>query len=108
MQHGIVLPRYDNNNIFIYCVVLRNLLYVQDSSPVSWIACGYPEGTTNQLVVKTIVLCLFIRATVVCYQAYFSSNLKFKREGSGGMPEFIASLPTDDVVWGAVKVCYKR
>ena len=25
-------------------------------------------------------------------------------EGSGGMPEFISKLPTDDVVWGAFKV----
>lgn len=30
--------------------------------------------------------------------------MQFKGEGSGGMPEFIANLPADDIVWGAVKV----
>ena len=38
-----------------------------DSNNVSWIAAGYPEGNTNDLV--------------------------FKAEGSGGMPEFISNLP---------------
>lgn len=29
---------------------------------------------------------------------------QLKGEGTGGMPEFIASLPEDDVMWGAFKV----
>mmetsp|Transcript_16727 Transcript_16727/g.17487 ORF Transcript_16727/g.17487 Transcript_16727/m.17487 type:complete len:154 (+) Transcript_16727:31-492(+) len=49
-----------------------------DSSPVSWIICGYPEGNTN--------------------------TLEFKSEGEGGMPEFIENLPEGDIVWGAFKV----
>mmetsp|Transcript_82845 Transcript_82845/g.162414 ORF Transcript_82845/g.162414 Transcript_82845/m.162414 type:complete len:239 (-) Transcript_82845:155-871(-) len=49
-----------------------------DASTTSWIACGYPEGSSNQLV--------------------------FKGEGAGGMPEFLAKLPADDIVWGAIKV----
>ena len=49
-----------------------------DDSEVSWIHCGYPEGQTNQLV--------------------------FKAEGAGGMPEFVSSLPADQIIWGAFKV----
>jgi hypothetical protein len=49
-----------------------------DANNISWIACGYPEKNFNSLV--------------------------FKAEGSGGMPEFIANLPDDDVVWGAFKL----
>jgi hypothetical protein len=40
--------------------------------------CGYPEGSTNRLT--------------------------FKAEGAGGMPEFVAQLPDNDIVWGAFKV----
>ena len=29
---------------------------------------------------------------------------QFKGEGAGGMPEFLAKLPADDIVWGAIKV----
>eukprot|EP01035_Chromulina_nebulosa_P017973 gene17973-23604_t len=50
----------------------------QDSSDVSWVAFGYPEGSSNQLV--------------------------FREEGTGGMPEFISKLPENDVIWGAFKV----
>lgn len=48
-----------------------------DGSEVNWIACGYDDkGTVLQL----------------------------RSEGSGGMPEFTASLPDDAVTWGAFKV----
>lgn len=30
--------------------------------------------------------------------------LQFKSEGSGGMPEFVANLPENDIIWGAFKV----
>jgi len=49
-----------------------------DASNVSWIACGYPEGSSNELI--------------------------FKAEGEGGMPEFISQLPANDIIWGAFKV----
>jgi hypothetical protein len=49
-----------------------------DSSPVSWIMCGYPEGNNNKIV--------------------------FQKEGEGGMPEFIENLPAADIAWGAFKV----
>ena len=50
----------------------------QDNNEVSWVHCHYPEGNTN--------------------------NLAFNSEGTGGMPEFMAELPTDEVIWGAFKV----
>jgi len=49
-----------------------------DSSGVSWIACGYPEGSSTQMI--------------------------FKAEGPGGLPEFCAILNDSDIVWGAFKV----
>mmetsp|Transcript_3549 Transcript_3549/g.5529 ORF Transcript_3549/g.5529 Transcript_3549/m.5529 type:complete len:156 (-) Transcript_3549:159-626(-) len=49
-----------------------------DTCPISWIMCGYPEGSSNKL--------------------------QFVSEGEGGMPEFISNLPSNDIVWGAFKV----
>lgn len=54
------------------------LRLTSDDSTVTWISCGYPEGSSN--------------------------TLNFNAEGSGGMPEFVASLPESEVVWGAFKV----
>lgn len=34
----------------------------------------------------------------------FIYSPQLKGEGTGGLPEFIANLPADDIVWGAVKV----
>lgn len=66
--------------IFIRCLQVGNAWrrLTDDSNDISWIAAGYPEGNTSELV--------------------------FKAEGSGGMPEFISNLPAADVVWGAFKV----
>eukprot|EP01032_Pedospumella_encystans_P028633 gene28632-32338_t len=50
-----------------------------DSSDVSWIAAGYPAAGNNL-------------------------QISLRGEGSGGLPEFIAALPADDIVWGAFKV----
>ena len=52
---------------------------VSDDSDVSWIMCGSKEGEKEKI-------------------------LHFLKEGNGGMPEFIASLPEDDIVWGGFKV----
>ena len=49
-----------------------------DSNAVSWIACGYEGKDLGRIVLQ--------------------------RECTGGMPEFIAQLPEDDVVWGVFKV----
>lgn len=49
-----------------------------DDSTTTWISCGYPEAS--------------------------STTLEFKGEGPGGMPEFLAALPTDAIIWGAFKV----
>jgi hypothetical protein len=34
----------------------------------------------------------------------YATFVQLKAEGDGGMPEFIAQLPSDDIVWGALKV----
>ena len=49
-----------------------------DGASVNWIQCYYedPKGLT----------------------------LTFKAEGAGGMPEFLSSLPDDQVIWGAFLV----
>eukprot|EP01036_Dinobryon_divergens_P033062 gene33062-42773_t len=49
-----------------------------DTNTISWIACKYNPESPN--------------------------NLEFKGEGTGGMPEFIAYLSSDEIVWGSFKV----
>jgi hypothetical protein len=67
-----------------------------DGSTISWISCGYPDGNNNKLVVRFLYSSKWWSNSFLLYQ--------FKSEGSGGMPEFVAQLPDDDVVWGAFKV----
>ena len=59
----------------IYAITATSFYLIR----ISWITCGYVEGSKEK-------------------------SLELRKEGTGGMPEFIENLPEDDIIWGAFKV----